>query len=108
MPAGKHDKRVDIQTAAETTDAGGNAVLTWTTAESRWASIEDQAGRELYRAQQVDPTVSAVITLREDYTGLAPDDRIVFGSRTFNIKAVLGRDDRTPRRGQIVHCTEEV
>lgn len=108
MPAGKHDRRVAIQSASATSDAGGNAVLAWSTIASRWASIEDQSGRELYRAQQVDPTISTVITLRDGYDGLTPEWRIVYGSRTFNIKAVLGTDDRTPRRGQILHCTEEL
>lgn len=108
MSAGKHDKRVQIQTASSAVDDGGNAVLTWSVAANRWASIEDGGGRELYRAKQVDPTVDAVIVLREQYEGLAPDDRIVWDTRTFNIKAVLNRSDRETRRGQTVHCTEEV
>lgn len=108
MPAGKHDKLAEIQTNARTLDAMGTAVYTWSTAASRWAMLEDQSGRELYRAQQVDPTVDAVITLREQYQGLSPEDRIVIDSRTFNIKSVLGKSDRETRQGQIVHVTEEV
>ena len=108
MPAGKHDKLAAIQTRTRTLDAMGTAVYTWSTAASRWAMLEDQSGRELYRAQQVDPAVDAVITLREQYDGLSPEDRIVVDGRTFNIKSVLGKSDRETRRGQIVHVGEEV
>ena len=108
MPAGKHDKRAAIQSSSRVLDAGGNASYTWATDANRWAMLEDQSGRELYRAQQVDPTISAVVTLREKYTGLAPANRIVIDSRTFNIKAVLNKSDRDTRKGQIVHCMEEV
>lgn len=108
MPAGKHDKRAAIQTRGTTVDAGGNASPVWATAANRWASLEDQGGRELWRARQADPTVDAIVTLREQYDGLDPDNRIVIDSRTFNIKTVLGKSDRTAKRGQVVHCVEEV
>lgn len=108
MPAGLHDKRVAIQTSTATLDAGGNASYAWATAATRWGSLEDESGRELWRARKVDPDVSAVVVLREQYDGLAPDDRLVIDGRTFNIKSVLGKSDRTPKQGQIVHCMEEV
>ena len=108
MPAGKHDHRAAIQTRTGSADAGGNIVASWATTASRWAQLEDASGRELFRAQKNDATVDAVITLREQYTGLSPEQRIVINSRTFNIKAVLGKSDRETKRGQIVHCKEVV
>lgn len=108
MPSGRYDRRITIQRRTVTRDALGGAVSTWSDLARRWASIEDQSGRELYRAQQIDPTVSAVVTLREQYDGLSPRDRIVYGSRTFNVGAVMGKSDRTTKRGQIVAVTEEV
>jgi SPP1 family predicted phage head-tail adaptor len=108
MAAGRYDKRIVIESASSSLDAGGNATLTWTTAATRWGSLLDSAGREMWRAQQVDATIDAVIELREEYVGLGVDDRLVTDGRTFNIKAVLGSSDRTPKRGQIVHCKEEV
>ena len=108
MPAGKHDHRAAIQTRTGSADAGGNVVASWTTTVSRWAQLEDAGGRELYRAQKNDATVDAVVTLREQYTGLSPEQRIVIDGRTFNIKAVLGKSDRETKRGQIVHCKEVV
>ena len=108
MPAGKHDQRAAIQTRTGSADAGGNVVASWTTTVSRWAQLEDASGRELFRAQKNDATVDAVVTLREQYTGLSPEQRIVIDGRTFNIKAVLGKSDRETKRGQIVHCKEVV
>lgn len=108
MPAGLHDKLASIQTRGGSEDAGGNVVSSWTAAATRWARIEDQSGIELYRARQVDPIVSAIITLREKYSGLGPDDRIVVGGRTFSVVAVLGASDRETRRGQIISVTEEL
>jgi len=106
MPSGNFDKRAAIQTRSTSVDAGGNVTPTWTTAETRWASLEDSSGRELYRAQKNDATVDAVIELRVQYDGLAPEDRLVIDGRTFDVKAVLGKSDRTAKRGQIVHCKE--
>ena len=60
------------------------------------------------RAQRIDATISAVITLREQYVGLSPENRIEIDGRTFEIIAVLGSSDRTTRRGQVVHVKEEV
>lgn len=108
MPAGRHYHRAAIQTATSSNDAGGNAVYTWTTAASRWASLQDQGGGELYRAQKVDATVDAVIVFRDQYEGLSPENRIVIDGRTFEIKAVLNGSDRTAKRGQTVHCKEVV
>lgn len=108
MPAGRYDKRVAIQTDGGTEDAGGNVVESWSTVATRWGRLVDGGGTELYRAQRVDPTVSAVVELRAQYNGLGPAQRFVIDGRTFNISAVLGKSDRTARRGQIVHCTEEV
>ena len=106
MPAGHFDKQAAIQTRQTTEDAGGNAVSSWSTVATRWASLEDTGGGEVYRAQKNDPTVDAVIILRTQYAGLAPEDRIEIGGRTFHVKAVLGKSDRTTKRGQIVHGRE--
>jgi SPP1 family predicted phage head-tail adaptor len=108
MPAGRHDHRAEIQTATTSDDAGGNAVYTWTTVATRWASLQDSGGGELYRAQKVDATIDSVVIFREQYEGLTPEDRIVIDGRTFNIKAVLNKSDRTAKRGQTVYCKEVV
>ena len=108
MTIGKYDKRVTIQKRSGEADAHGHVSPVWLDVADRWAMVEDQSGRELYRAQQVDPTVSSVVTLREQYPGLHAKDRVKYGDRLFEVRAVLGSDDRTPQRGQVLACTEEV
>lgn len=106
MPAGKYDKRVELETKTETLNPDGSLTPTWSVSAKRWASIEDQSGAEVVRAQKIDATITAVITLREDYNVLTTQDRVVYGSRIFWIRALLGRDDRTSRRGQKLGVTE--
>lgn len=103
----RFDKRVQIQARTESTDAYGHVTPAWSESAWRWANIADTGGRELVRAQKLDATIDAVITLRNTAT-LTAQDRVIWGTRTFNIKAVIGGDDRTPRRGQILHCTEYI
>ncbi len=109
MPAGDYDKLVTIEAATDgaRNSYGEPASVTWASAGQRWAKIEDGSGRELVRVRQVDPSISAVITLRERFAGLNERHRITYGERTFNVSAVLGQDDRTAKRGQIVHVVEE-
>ncbi len=113
MTIGGFDKRATIQSRSGPTDAHGHVSPVWADMVTRWCRLEDQSGRELFRAQRVDPQVSAVVTLREKYPGLGPKDRVKVTispteSRTFSIKTVLGSFDRTPKHGQVLACTEEV
>lgn len=108
MTIGTYDKRVTVQVRTGEADALGNVVSSWVDRAERWAVIADGSGSELYRAQQVDPTVSAVVTLRERFDGLKPTDRIKYGDRVFHISAVTGGSDRTVHRGQVLACIEEV
>lgn len=106
MPAGRFDKRVEIQSATESRDAVGGVTRTWATDAKRWASVEDLGGREFFNAQQVNSDVTTRITLREQYAALTTSHRIVYGDRTFNVSAITGSSERTPKRGQEVMCTE--
>ena len=106
MAAGKFDKRVAIQTKSETLNPDGSLAPVWTQAVLRWAMISDNSGGEVTRAKKIDATVTAVITLRSEYASLSVEDRIVYGTRTFWIKSILGTSDRTATRSQILDVTE--
>ncbi len=108
MPTGLHDKRVEIQQRGGTADAMGNVVPVWTTLATVWGSLQDSNGRELFRARQVDPTIGAVVILRQRYTGLGPQHRLLIDSRVFDIRSVAGGSDRGPREGQVIHCNEDI
>ena len=65
----------------------------WTDLATVWAAIEPISGREFFAAQQVQSEVSHRITIRY-YAGLTTKDRVKFGERLFDIRAVLDRDER--------------
>jgi len=106
MGAGKHDKRVEIQSATESRDDHGTVTRSWTTDATRWARISDQSGREIFDADQVRAHVNVLIELRENYSGLSPHNRMKFGSRVFNIEQILRPQRVQYGRGQQCVCTE--
>lgn len=83
--------RITFQEEAETADDGGGYALAWTnitTAPSVWASIEALSGREALRAMQLEHPVSHQIICRHR-TDITAKMRIKYGTRMFNIRAVL-------------------
>jgi SPP1 family predicted phage head-tail adaptor len=93
MKAGSLRHRVQIQTFSEARDADGGITPTWTTAATRWASVEPLRGNEFFNASQVKGNVTHRVVMRY-YAGLTPTDRIVHDSRNLNIVAVLNPDER--------------
>jgi len=90
MEAGKLRNQVDLQRVAVTVDSHGDQVKTWATLATVWASIEPLSGREFMQASQVmsDITVRIKIRGRSDIA-LTPKDRVLFGSREFDIRHVI-------------------
>src|ERR1017187_3647059 len=62
----------------------GQDVYETTTVASCYAKIEPLSGRRLEIARQILPTSSHEVTIRY-VSGVTPNCKIVFGSRTFNI-----------------------
>jgi len=97
--------RVTIQQPTETLDALGEPMTTWATYAERWSSIEPTTGSESVIAYQVGATANVKMRMR--YTpSITPKMRAVYGSRTFQILAVLDMDDR--RAETTLMCVEEV
>ena len=93
MRAGKLRHVVDIETATQVRTAEGGYTETWTrTAETR-ASIDPLIGREFFENQTVSGESTHKIRLR-GYNSVTKTDRIVFGSRVFNIVSVIDVNER--------------
>lgn len=92
LRAGKLRHRVSIQAVTHVQDSYGDALQTWTTVATRWASIEPAGGRETYEADQQRPDVSGLVTMRP-YAGLTTRHRLLFGSRVLNVESVIGVDE---------------
>lgn len=90
MRVGRMRHRLEIQRATETRDAAGGVVQTWSTLDTRWASIEALTGREYFMAKQVQSDATHRIRLRY-YEGLRPSDRLYHNVQglTFNIVSLL-------------------
>ena len=86
---------ITIQSLTDTVSAGtrGGLTETWADFVEMRASIEPLTGSERFAAQIVDAQVNTRI--RMQYTaGVTPKMRVKFGTRFFDIKAVLNIEER--------------
>jgi len=92
MDAGRLDRRLTLQQPVRTVDETGDSQVSWSDVATVWAMVEESGGRELWRAQQVMPEVSARILIRHR-DDVQADWRAVEDGRVWSILAVrrLGR-----------------
>lgn len=95
MEAGKLRHQVKLQRVTVAADSHGDQTKTWTDLATVRASIEPLSGREFLQASQVmsDITVRIRVRGRSDIT-LTPKDRVLYGTRTFDIRHVIDWGDR--------------
>lgn len=93
MRAGRLRHVITIQQATETRDSVGAIIRTWATYDTVRASIEPLNGREYFNASQVQAEVSTRIRVRY-LDGLTSKMRILFGSRIYDIKAIINDKER--------------
>ena len=108
MEAGKLKKRVLLQKRTATTDRRGNASLAWGDVANAWSQISPMSGDESQRAGRTEATVTHVIHMRyrKDLTVLTQKDRVVFGSRIFNIEVVRNIEEANDEL--VLDCVEVV
>ena len=94
MDAGRLRERVTVQQAAESRNAIGETVLSWSTFAERWASVEGVSAREslAYGQQQID--VTHRVRLRY-LAGLTQNMRIQWRGRTLEIISLLEHNNRS-------------
>ena len=107
MEAGKLRHRLIIQRppVVPVRDSTGAEVETWEPVSAVWGRVEPLSGRELYAARQFNAEVSHRVTMRFA-EGIIPTMRVLFGSRAFDVHAVLNPDERN-RELQLA-CSEFV
>lgn len=94
MRAGRLCHRVELQRASESL-VNGAVQKTWATIATVWAEVAPLAGREFFASQQVQSDISHRITMRYiPGVNLTPADRVKFGTRIFDISAVLNIGER--------------
>lgn len=88
MEAGALRHRVTIQKKSVTRNSYGEEVVTWVTHCQAWASIEPLQGREFIEARLAQAEVTDRIKIRYQ-AGIRPEMRVLFGSRVYDIQAVM-------------------
>ncbi|MCB2081365.1 MAG: phage head closure protein [Hyphomicrobiales bacterium] len=92
--ASRMDKRVILQSPQETVDTGGGYSVTWQEVATLWAHMEVLGrGREAWQDAQLQDRQLFRFTLRYR-DGVTTKQRLVYDSRTFNIRAVVNPDER--------------
>ena len=93
---GKLRHRLTIQQSRRIGDGGGGSEGSWDDpikVATVWGSVKPLSGNERLRAMQLEARVSHRITIRYR-TGITTAMRVLFGTRLFNIRAVLNLDER--------------
>lgn len=93
MRGSKRNKRVIIQSSAETRDSYGAAIETWNTYKSVWANISPDSNNEKLLSDTIDTSSRLKITINY-FDGLTHKMRILYNDRVFNIKSIINREER--------------
>lgn len=88
IDAGKLNRRITLQRRTATKDAVGQPLDAWETVAERWADVRLLSGLETIKADAPVSAVRASIRIRY-MTGLDAGMRVLHGSATYNILAVL-------------------
>ncbi len=97
--------RLTLQAPQRTPEDGGTATIAWSHVTDLFARIRPLAGREIVSADGLAARVTHEVTIRMT-ENVAPQMRFVFGTRTFDIHAVLDIDGR--RRWLRCLCEERL
>jgi SPP1 family predicted phage head-tail adaptor len=82
-------KLCTFERKAGTADDFTGAYPDWEALGSGYCKIEPASGQELTETEQMVAQVTHRITTRWQPLGLSPKDRIVYGSRVFNLISVV-------------------
>jgi SPP1 family predicted phage head-tail adaptor len=84
---------VTIERQSTSQDSTGQQLDSWTEVGKEWVSIRPVTGREYFNASGERAEVTHRIRMVYGRT-FAPKDRIVYGSRIFDIKSVINIEER--------------
>ena len=94
MKAGQLRERVTVQQATDSRTTLGEAVQTWSTFATRWASVEGISSREFFLQGQQQTEASHRVRLRY-LSGLTQQMRLEWRGRTLEIVSLLEHGNRT-------------
>lgn len=95
--SGRYRNLITLQQRVETVTAEyGEPTITYTELAKVWAEIKAVSAREALESQQVEADVTHRITFAyaTAYEALTPADRVIHGSKTYEILHILDRQGR--------------
>ncbi|GEB79225.1 head-tail adaptor protein [Desulfovibrio desulfuricans] len=103
MGAGSLRHRITLQRMVRTPDGMGGGSDSWVDVDTLWAEVQPLTGKAYMAAKQAQSDVSHRVRIRFR-EGITPDMRIQFGTRIFQIDAVLCPNER--RQDLHLMCVE--
>lgn len=104
---GGYRHKVSLQNATRSKNSVGEQTETWTTVANQMARIAPVKGRAYFEASGEKADITHEIRTRYN-PGITLNfrDRVLFGSRTFEIRSVINDEERN--REWILMCREEL
>jgi|SRR5271165_3924085 len=100
LPSGQRRKRVTLLSRNNAQDSSGQATG-YTAYATVWAQIIEASASEVFKAQQYTSEVSHVVNIHwsaalspSGATPLKSKDRVLYQTRTFDIRAIVNPDER--------------
>ena len=93
MRAGALKHKITIQEKTQTSDGMGGYTETWKELYTVWAAIWPVSGREYIATGRKEGEVTHRIQIRYR-EGIMPSHRVLYGSRVFDIRAVLNHEEK--------------
>ena len=103
---GKMRNKVVLQSMSPSTDSGGGQSISWGTATTVWAKVENLSGTENSFGDQIEDRSNYRFTIRY-YSALTPKYRISYNSKTFNIQHIASLMEGKERY-QVIQAEEGV
>lgn len=85
--------KIQIQEKTQVSDGMGGFTETWATVNEVWAAIWPVSAKESRENMRVEANITHNIRIRYR-TGIVHAMRVLFGSRTFEIKGLINPDER--------------
>lgn len=85
--------QIELQSEALTPNDSGGQDVVWTTFETVWASLKPKIVKEVPFGAKLESRVQHDVFFRY-VSGVDTSDRIKFGTRIFQVKAVINLDEK--------------
>jgi SPP1 family predicted phage head-tail adaptor len=97
------NRRITIEQPVNSGDGAGGATVSWSDVATLFANIEPQRGSFSSNGFREQSEITHRVTIRY-LAGLSSKMRVKYGSRYFNIRAIVNEDEKNERL--ILICQE--